>query len=208
MTFQYTALPVGLLAENCYLVIDTAANRVWIIDPGAEPESILAELNRQSLPAGTVYEILLTHAHVDHIGAVGELAKRLHAVVRLHPKDVPLYRSPENALPPWVPAAQNLPETRPYEPNEVYEAVFTPGHTLGGCCLYFRDLHLLFTGDTLFAGSIGRTDLPGGDAGELYRSIENELGSLPRSLAIAPGHGSQSTLGQEFLTNPYLTFNN
>lgn len=198
-------LVVGMIETNCYIVTDPETASVWIIDPGAEPERIAAEV-RKHLPEPKQATILLTHAHVDHIGAVSKLAAAFHAPVHLCDGDVPLYRSPANALPPFMPAAVDLPDTTPPESNAVFQVIPTPGHTQGGCCYYFPALAMVFTGDTLFAGSVGRTDLPGGNTAQLLESIRTQLLPLPSNLAIAPGHGPESTMGREADTNPYLHF--
>ena len=152
-------------------------------------------------PAG----ILCSHAHVDHISAAGEVAKALGIdCVRLAAADHPLYASPENALPPWLPAAKNLPPAKEFTPNDDFTVIPLPGHTPGGSGLLFTAGNALFVGDTLFAGSIGRTDLPGGDYATLMESIRSRLLTLPDDLNAYPGHGPATTIGRERASNPYL----
>jgi glyoxylase-like metal-dependent hydrolase (beta-lactamase superfamily II) len=194
--------PVGLLEVNCYLI--PAGQTLYIIDPGADAE-IIVRRARQFDCAERV--ILLTHAHIDHIGAVGAVARALNIrTVYLHKRDVELYFSPANALPPWLPPVQDLPQPDSDFVSEDFEIIETPGHTQGGVCFYFRDRErpVLFAGDTIFAGSVGRTDLPGGDHRQLIESIRGKLLPLPDELTVYPGHGRPTTIGQEKTANPYL----
>ena len=181
------------------------AHRLYEIDPGADAPRIVASARRFADVASV--RILLTHAHVDHISAVGEVARELRAEqVMLDPADLALYRSPVNAIPPVLPAARNLPETTDFTTEGDFQVLRVPGHTPGGCAFLFRDgeNRLLFSGDTLFAGSIGRTDLPGGDYETLMDSIRSELAGLPRDTRVFPGHGGGTSIGEELDGNPYL----
>jgi glyoxylase-like metal-dependent hydrolase (beta-lactamase superfamily II) len=196
-------IPVGFLEVNCYLVWADGAASALVIDPGAEPAKIEAALARHGLKPAAV---LLTHGHVDHIGAVGALAAKHGIPVWLHPAEMTLYRSPANALSPWIPAVRDLPEPAgeiPSVPGLAFSVLETPGHTRGGVCYYFADSATVFTGDTLFAGSVGRTDLPGGDAATLQRSIQKLL-ELPPETAVFPGHGEPTTIGDEATGNPFI----
>ena len=202
---ESSSLTVGPIEENCYLVHLEAAHRLYVIDPGAEAARIVAAARRFD---GVVsVRILLTHAHVDHISAAGATARELRAEkVMIDPADLPLYRSPYNAIPPVLPAAEDLPETSDFEPDGDFRLLRVPEHTPGGCAFLFRegDAPLLYSGDTLFAGSIGRTDLPGGDYETLIRSIRDELADLPPGTRVFPGHGGTTTIGDELAYNPYL----
>lgn len=191
---------VGMLEVNCYLV--PVGNKLYIIDPGGDVDSLvkLAEPFRS-------YEktILLTHAHIDHILGVSTLAKMLGIKnVYLHKNDHELYYSPANSLPPWLPPATDLPKPVSELNTDDFEIIETPGHTQGGVCFYFPEHSCIFVGDTLFAGSVGRTDLPGGNHQQLLESIHNKLMSLPNVLKVYPGHGASTSIGREKTTNPYL----
>ena len=198
------ALAVGPIGTNCYLVFDDKLRRLFVIDPGAEPERILREA--ESFAADSA-RILLTHAHVDHIGAAGAVARKLGiGKVMLDPADRELYRSPLNSIPPLLEHPDDLPETEDFETDGAFEVLHVPGHSPGGSAFLFEDGEekLLFCGDSLFAGSIGRTDLPGGDYGELISAIKSELLVLPPETRVFPGHGGSTTVGDEKMGNPYL----
>ena len=202
---QMRLLTVGPIGENCYLVYLEEKRRLYVIDPGADAPEIV-ETARRMPPADSV-RILLTHAHVDHIGAVGEVARELNTRrVMLDPADLDIYRSPYNEILPVLPAARDLPETADFYPNGDFEVLRVPGHTPGGCAFLFKDDGggTLFCGDTLFAGSIGRTDLPGGDYETLMESIRTQLLPLPPETRAYPGHGCATTIGMEKASNPYL----
>ena len=198
----FTTLVVGDIGVNCYLVPGPKSGNLYIIDPGDDAADIV-----QAAAAFTYREavILLTHAHVDHIGAVGAVAKKLNiSKVCLNAADEQLYHSPENHLLPFLPPAKNLPAVTEYFSQEDFSVIETPGHTPGSVCLRFEDYKTLFTGDTLFQGSVGRTDLPGGNYDALMKSIKEKLMVLPDDLKVFPGHQYWSTIGRERSSNPYL----
>jgi len=202
---QITLLSVGPIDENCYLVYAERTRRLYVIDPGADAGRIVEAAG--NFPKFDEARILLTHAHVDHIGAVGEVARKLGVSrVMLDPADGEIYRSPYNEIPPILPAARNLPETEDFAPDGDFTVLRVPGHTPGGCALFFEEDggRVLFCGDTLFAGSVGRTDLPGGDWDTLMESIRRELLPLPPKTRVFPGHGGSTTIGEEKESNPYL----
>jgi glyoxylase-like metal-dependent hydrolase (beta-lactamase superfamily II) len=205
---EVVALPNGQFAENCYLVADRRTREAVIIDPGEEPAMFLAELDTR---AWSLKAIWLTHAHIDHILGVGPVHAATRAPIYLHPLDRPIY----DALPQyggWV----GMQLEKPPAPDRELQAGqtlqvggfefavrFTPGHSPGS--VSFAGDGMVFGGDVLFNGSVGRTDLPGGDAATLMASIQSEFLSLPDSTVVHSGHGPDTTIGVERLTNPFLT---
>lgn len=204
---DFATMTVGFLEVNCYLVPSVRDNCLYIIDPGAEPEKIIEKAKSFLLDD---YRILLTHAHIDHIGAVGEMMERLPVSnLFIHKDDLQLYRSPKNALLPFLPALKDIPEpskivsTTPVTTDK-FRIIHTPGHTRGGVCFYFEDFPALFSGDTIFCNSIGRTDLPGGDLPTLLSSIREKIFTFPDALQIFPGHGPSTTIKDEKKNNPWV----
>jgi glyoxylase-like metal-dependent hydrolase (beta-lactamase superfamily II) len=201
---KFKVLPVGMLQVNCYLVWHEESRAGYVIDPGGEPERVVQAVRDSGMQA---VAILLTHAHVDHISGVTGVAEALSIPVYVHEADREMYASPDNALLPWLPAAENLPvpvEEPPAVEGFEMRVIETPGHTPGGVCFYFPDSEALFSGDTLFQNSIGRTDLPGGSLPRLMESIEKELATLPPQTKVYPGHGPSTTIAAEAAGNPYL----
>lgn len=198
----FRKITVGMLDVNCFLVPVVASGKLYIIDPGDEADRIMGEVMKMDFKE---VEILLTHAHVDHICAIRELVLGLGiSNVRLHAADDALYRSPDNHLLPFVPAAKGLPEPNNQFEDIDYQVIHTPGHTPGSVCYYFNNIPVLFTGDTLFAGSIGRTDFPGGDLDLLLASIREKLFTLPDDLVVLPGHGPETIIATEKKYNPFV----
>jgi len=205
---EVVSLPNGQFAENCYLIADRRTREAVIIDPGEEPAMFLAELDTRAWSLGAIW---LTHAHIDHIIGVGPVHAATGAPIYLHPLDRPIY----DALPQyggWLGMQLEKPpapdrELRPGQVLKVggfeFTVRFTPGHSPGS--VSFVGEGMVFGGDVLFHGSVGRTDLPGGDAAALMASIQSQLLSLPDSTVVHSGHGPDTTIGVERLTNPFLT---
>ncbi len=205
---EIETIPTGAFQENCYLVWNTA-KQAAVIDPGADAEIIQQVLNRYGL---TVAGYILTHTHADHINALADLHKKFPAPVAVHSDDLAWAFEPYNQIPPYypVPAKPQVDDFLRLESGNDWEfidlyfqCIETPGHTPGSCCLLFPEGNFLLTGDTLFKGSCGRTDLPGGDSRKLKASL-NRLKQLPDEIRVFPGHGPDTTIGIERLTNFYM----
>ena len=204
MTLSVATVTVGMLEVNCYVVWRGAGGPAVIIDPGADAEAVLHAVRARALRPAAV---LLTHAHVDHIGGVPGIVAATDIPVFVHAADRELYADPDNALRPWLPPVGNLPEPVAAPPSVDgldYTVVPAPGHTPGGACYYFPDDAALFAGDTLFQGSVGRTDLAGGDTAALMATLRERILTLPDATRVFPGHGPPTTVGAERATNPYL----
>lgn len=192
-------ISVGSFEVNCtILAVD---GKAWIVDPGSEATRIAALVAKAGLePAG----VLLTHAHFDHISALPELQRRWPSLaVYVHPADAQVITHPFNQFPPDYPAVPMPGNVRPASENPVAEVIETPGHTPGGVCYYVKSEGLLFSGDTLFAGSAGRTDFPGGSMPLLMASLA-KLKALPPDTRVIPGHGPATTIGTEVRSNPFM----
>jgi hydroxyacylglutathione hydrolase len=200
------AVPNGRYVENCYLVADPVAERCVVIDPGEEPEPILAALRHRGWGVDGIW---LTHGHMDHVLGVPAVREVTGAPIWLHPADRFLYDAAPSFGPmPWEQVVLPPPEhqLRDGETVRVGELEFlvrhAPGHSPGSVC--FLGHGLAMAGDVLFAGSIGRTDLPGGDHQTLIDSIAQVLLPLPDTTVVYPGHGRETTIGVERATNPWL----
>lgn len=201
--------PVGPLQCNCTLLGDEAAGEAIIIDPGDEITRIHKRIEALGLK---LKQILITHAHIDHVGGALKLKRLTGAPILLNENDLPLLAMMDKQA-AWL--GIETPETA--SPDErlvdgqkvgidAYPAtvLHTPGHTQGSICLHFAPLKLLIAGDTLFAGSIGRTDLPGGDSEQIIESIHARLLTLPDETRVVPGHGPVTAIGLERKSNPFL----
>lgn len=199
---------VSVCATNCYFIVNDATKEVLIIDPGASAKQLAEKVKEHSLtPAG----ILLTHGHFDHAGAATELAQLLDVKIYAHEAEQETLELPGLNLSGWEGKAENYHADVYLKDEQELElagfkvrVLFTPGHTVGGCCYYFMEQGVLFSGDALFEGSIGRTDFPKGSASQLIRAIKDKLMVLPEETAVYPGHGDMTSIGMERVNNPFL----
>lgn len=200
-------LSVGPLQVNCFLVACQKTRETMVIDPGEEGPRILALAEREDL---NITQIVNTHGHFDHIGANQNVIEATGAKLALHEADLPLLQNARNhaevyglTVTPSPEPDKLLKEGDTLAVGELSFKVFhLPGHSPGGICLLSKD-HL-FVGDALFAGSIGRTDLPGGDFDALVEGIREKLFSLPDETVVHPGHGPDTTIGRERQMNPFV----
>jgi hydroxyacylglutathione hydrolase len=201
--------PVGPLRCNCAILGDEVTREAIVIDPGDNIPQILSRLQKHGL---TLRQIVITHAHIDHVGGALQLKTATGAPILLNQQDLPLLDAMDIQA-GWlgVPTPKVAPPDASAEDgltiglaNLAGEVIHTPGHTPGSICLLFSSQNLLIAGDTLFAGSIGRTDLPGGDGRQILRSLRDRLLVLPDATQVLPGHGPQTTIGDERYSNPFL----
>ena len=191
--------PVGLLQCNCTILGDEQSREAIVVDPGDDLPRILATLAKHRL---TVQQILVTHAHIDHIAGAQQLQRLTGAAILYNRRDLPLVAmaAPEVSAPD-----ADLTDELPVHIEGIDGVTLhTPGHTPGSICLYFPSESLLLSGDTLFAGSVGRSDLPGGDGAALIRSIHERLLVLPDPTLVIPGHGESTSIELERKRNPFL----
>ena len=201
--------PVGPLQCNCSVVGDEQTHEAMVIDPGDDIDQVVAIVQEHGL---TVKQIVITHAHIDHIGGAAKLRRITGAPVLLNSNDQMLLQMLDVQA-SWV--GMRPPEETAIDGSIttgdklqaggiVADVLHTPGHTEGSVCLYFAAEHKLIAGDTLFAGSIGRTDLPGGSFKKILESLYGPVLSLPDETIVIPGHGPLTTIGEERESNPFL----
>jgi hydroxyacylglutathione hydrolase len=204
-------LAVGPLQCNCSILGDEISREAIVVDPGDEISRIMALLRQHSL---TVKQIIITHAHIDHIAGAAKLKQLTGAPILYNQNDLPLVKMMDIQA-SWL--GIGTPEVPP--PDDTLDdgkliaiagltgsILHTPGHTEGSVCLYLPSQSLLLAGDTLFHGSIGRTDLPGGNTRKLLTSIHERLLTLPDEVTVIPGHGSRTNIGQERESNQFLQY--
>jgi glyoxylase-like metal-dependent hydrolase (beta-lactamase superfamily II) len=216
-SFLHFSMPVGLLQCNCSIIGDPLTREALVLDPGDEIERIMELLGRHKLQ---VKAIVSTHAHIDHVGGLKKMHDYTGAPVMMHRDDVPLYQAMEMQAaflgvepPPVGEVHQFLREGDTLQwGNLEAQVIHTPGHTPGSSCLFLPPdagkitiaAPQLFAGDTLFAGSIGRTDLWGGSMEQIMNSLVHKLLQLPEDTVVYPGHGPLTRIGEEKQSNPFL----
>ncbi len=202
-------IAVGPLQCNCSVIGDESTREAMVIDPGDDIEMVMQAVRKHRL---TVKQIVITHAHIDHVGGATRLKQLTGAPILLNEND--------NALLKMLGVQASWLGMKPPEDVEIdrgiasgdlvkagaleAQVIHTPGHTEGSVCLYFAPQEMLIAGDTLFAGSIGRTDLPGGSYDSIMRSLHEHVLALPDETLVIPGHGPATTIGDERLANPFL----
>lgn len=202
------SLVVGPLENNCFIIADENTKDGLVVDPGDEPDRILDLISKNSF---NIKYIVCTHAHFDHVGAVPDLKKETGAKIVIHRDELEIYKSTTDQAAIWGYELDPLPEPDMFvsEGDKIevgdlrFEILHTPGHSPGGICLYGEGI--LITGDTLFAGSVGRTDFYGGDMEKLKISFRRLL-SLSDKIKVLPGHGPETTIGQE-RTDNFFSYN-
>jgi hydroxyacylglutathione hydrolase len=202
-------LPVGPLQCNCSIVGDETTHEAMVIDPGDDIEDVLAILGKRNLQ---VKQIVITHAHIDHVGGAMKLRAATGAPIILNQNDYTLLKMLDEqaawvgmATPAKVEIDHSVSGGESVGTGSLCaDVLHTPGHTEGSICLYFPTEKKLIAGDTLFAGSIGRTDLPGGSFEKIIRSLHDTVLALPDETVVVPGHGPLTTIGEERESNPFL----
>lgn len=204
-------LAVGPLQCNCSILGDETSREAIVVDPGGDISRIVAILQKHGL---TVKQIIITHAHIDHIAGAAQLKQLTGAPILYNQLDLPLVKMMDLQA-GWlgIPTPEVPPPDDTLDEGKIIAVtgltgsiLHTPGHTEGSVCLYLPRESLLLAGDTLFAGSIGRTDLPGGDQRKILASIRESLLPLPLDTTVIPGHGPRTTIGAERESNPFLQY--
>jgi glyoxylase-like metal-dependent hydrolase (beta-lactamase superfamily II) len=213
--FHYKRFVVNPVEENCYIIWDDNSHEGAVIDCGAwskdEHRQIASFIREHGI---TLKYALQTHMNFDHCLGLGQIASCYGLTPMCHPADVPVYEGAPDMVQKWfrVDISDMLPEVDPcisesYALNlgdNAIQVLHTPGHTPGGVCYYIPQARIVITGDTLFRMGIGRTDLPGGDYRQELESIENKIFTLPADTKVLPGHGPESSVGEEMNANPYI----
>jgi hydroxyacylglutathione hydrolase len=202
--------PVGPLQCNCSVIADETTREAMVIDPGDNIDRVLGILQKHQL---TLKQIVITHGHIDHVGGAMKLKGATGAPILINKNDAPQLAMLDIQAswlgmqsPGAVTIDDSLKDAQEVKTGDIIATVMhTPGHTEGSTCLFFPEEKKLIAGDTLFAGSIGRTDLPGGNFEKIMRSLHDRVLALPDETVVIPGHGPVTTIGEERESNPFLT---
>lgn len=202
----FERLVVGPLEENAYVIGDEATRQAIVVDPGDEADRIIDIIKDKNLK---VHSVICTHTHFDHVGAVGDIRKATGAKILIHKNDLQVYETAKDQAAFWGYDIDDIPEPDGFideggvieAGNLKFKVMHTPGHSPGGICLYGEGI--LLSGDTIFKGSVGRTDFPGGSTEELKKSFRRVL-DLPQDTKIYSGHGPETTVGMEKKTNFFV----
>lgn len=200
---------VGMIGTNCYLVINEETKDTVMVDPGEYPMKLKNAVREQGLK---IRAVLLTHAHFDHIMGLTDVMKDTKVPVYVEEDDLPMMTDGEwNLSSNYLRGGYQFKDAVPVRDGQTLEiagfkfrVIHTPGHTPGGCCYYLEQEGVLFSGDTLFCASVGRSDFPGGSASELVRSVKEKLLVLPEETHVYPGHMEETTIGYEKCHNPFV----
>jgi hydroxyacylglutathione hydrolase len=206
----HEVIPVGPLQCNCSIIADETTREAMVVDPGDNIDDIIQVITKHQL---TVKHIIITHGHIDHIGGAMKLKAATGAPIHMNAGDDMQVKllSVQAAWvgmesPGKVEIDQHTKDADQLRVGSLEATILhTPGHTEGSSCLFFPKEQTLVAGDTLFAGSIGRTDLPGGDFDKIIASLHGKLMALPDEVIVIPGHGPATTIGEERETNPFIT---
>jgi hydroxyacylglutathione hydrolase len=208
---EIITMVLGPVATNAYLLGDTESKKAVVIDPAWDGKLIRQEASRRGWQIGQIW---VTHAHFDHIGGIAGMVEGMdpQPLIALHPLDLPLYKAQGGAMFFGMHIGESPEPTVQLGAGQIitlgehkFEVRYTPGHTAGHVVFYCASESVLFCGDVIFASSIGRTDLPGGDYGTLMNSIQTQILVLPDETRLLSGHGSETTVGIERGINPFLT---
>ena len=200
---------VGMIGTNCYLVINEETKDTVMVDPGAYPTKLKNAVKEQGLKLKAV---LLTHAHFDHIMGLSDVMEDIKIPVYVEEADLPMMMDGESNLSSgYMRGGYQFADAVPVRDGQQlqiagfqFRVIHTPGHTPGGCCYYFPYEDVIFTGDSLFCGSIGRTDFKGGRMSDLVRTVKEKIMTLPEHTEVYPGHNDTTTIENERMYNPYL----
>lgn len=200
--------PLGILGANCFLIINEETRQTVVVDPGGHSKKFRAYIEEEELD---IVAVLLTHGHFDHIMGIDDMLEHHQVPVYVHEEDLPIMTNPELNLSASYTRGYGFDGAKPLRDGQklelaghTFEVIHTPGHTMGCCCYYIPEDGVLFSGDTLFQCSIGRTDFENSSMSELVRSVKDKLFALPDETLVYPGHMGETRIGYEKLHNPYI----